>query len=238
MTVVKLLRVEDVAADTKAFYFEKPEGFEFKAGNSVDIKLINPPETDDEGTSRTFSLIVAPDESELGVATRMRDTAFKRVIGCLQPGDEFELEGPWNSPTLHNDTSRPAVFLIGGVGITAVRSILRDADHRDLPHEIDLFYANRNQATAPFFDELTEMANRREQFHFFPTFTGSVLGLEESGFATGRLTLDTIKDHVTDLNNATFYLFGPAAMVKAMLKVLTEAGVDSDYIKVEEYPGY
>ena len=62
-----------------AFYFEKPNNFEFIAGQYMTVTLLNPPETDDEGKLRCLSIASAPHEKYLMVATRMRDTAFKRV---------------------------------------------------------------------------------------------------------------------------------------------------------------
>jgi ferredoxin-NADP reductase len=44
----KLLSRIEVAQDTMAFHFEKPAGFDFKPGQSVDLTLINPSETDAE----------------------------------------------------------------------------------------------------------------------------------------------------------------------------------------------
>src|SRR2546429_5184007 len=55
-----------------AFHLEKPAGFQFKAGQYVDISLINPPETDSQGIVRSFSIASAPYENELLVVTRMR----------------------------------------------------------------------------------------------------------------------------------------------------------------------
>ena len=37
-----------------AFRFEKPSGFRFKAGQSADVTLNDPPETDAEGNTREF----------------------------------------------------------------------------------------------------------------------------------------------------------------------------------------
>ena len=42
---VKLLARQEVAEGTLAFTLEKPQGFEFKAGQSADLTLIDP-ETD------------------------------------------------------------------------------------------------------------------------------------------------------------------------------------------------
>lgn len=63
-----------------AFYFEKPSPFSFKPGQSVDVTLSDPPETDSEGNTRTFSIASSPFEDQLMFATRMRDTAFKRSL--------------------------------------------------------------------------------------------------------------------------------------------------------------
>ena len=48
-----------------AFHFEKPSGFNFKAGQFADVTLIDPPETDAEGNTRTFSIASPPFENEL-----------------------------------------------------------------------------------------------------------------------------------------------------------------------------
>jgi len=73
-------RSETVAEGTMAFHFAKPAGFAFKPGQSMNVSLIDPPETDGKGNARSFSIVSAPHEGELVVATRMRDTAFKRVL--------------------------------------------------------------------------------------------------------------------------------------------------------------
>src|SRR6185295_19545242 len=115
---IKLKRCEQVAEGTTAFYFEKPEGFEFKAGQFLRLTHINPPETDAEGDSRTLSIASAPHEEDLMIATRMRDTAFKRILKTMPLGSEIDLKGPYGKMTLHDDPARPAVFLTGGIGIT------------------------------------------------------------------------------------------------------------------------
>jgi ferredoxin-NADP reductase len=45
---VKLSGREQVAEGTMAFHFDKPSGFEFRAGQAIDITLLDPPETDSE----------------------------------------------------------------------------------------------------------------------------------------------------------------------------------------------
>lgn len=76
----KLLSRVEIAEGTMAFHFEKPSQFDFKPGQSADVTLFNPPETDSEGNTRTFSIASSPFENQLMFATRMRDTAFKRSL--------------------------------------------------------------------------------------------------------------------------------------------------------------
>src|SRR5207244_6108918 len=130
---VKLKAREEICAETMAFHFEKPEGFVYKAGQFADYTLINPPETDAEGNTRGFSLASAPYEGDLMSATRMRDTAFKRVLKTMEIGTEVSLDAPYGSFTLHNNSRIPAVFLTGGIGVTPVRSIVLQAAHDNLP---------------------------------------------------------------------------------------------------------
>ncbi len=52
---VKLKDRKEVAENTMAFYFEKPAGFEYAGGQSADVTLLNPSETDAEGNTRALS---------------------------------------------------------------------------------------------------------------------------------------------------------------------------------------
>jgi len=66
---VKLRSREEVAEGTMAFRFEKPAGWTFTAGQSMDMTLLDPAETDSEGNTRAFSIASAPQEDSLMVAT-------------------------------------------------------------------------------------------------------------------------------------------------------------------------
>jgi ferredoxin-NADP reductase len=148
-----------VAEGTLAFHFERPAGFQFKAGQFVNVTLVEPPETDAEGNSRSFSMASAPFETDLIVATRIRDTAFKRVLKAMPTGSEVSIAGPFGSFTLRQN-SRPAVFLAGGIGITPFRSMLLQAARERLSRRLFLFYSNRRPEDAPFLDELSDSKQR------------------------------------------------------------------------------
>lgn len=88
-TTSKLAGRQEIAEGAMAFHFEKPSGWTFEAGQAVDITLLTPSETDAEGNTRTFTIASAPYEKSLMVATRMRDTAFKRVLKVMPVAPPF-----------------------------------------------------------------------------------------------------------------------------------------------------
>ncbi len=126
--LLKLKSREEVAERTMAFHFEKPGSFKFIPGQFIDITLLTPSETDAEGNTRGFSIASAPYEATIMVTTRLRDTAFKRVLKTMPLEIEVKIEGPFGDLKLHNDVKRTAVFLAGGIGITPFHSILLDAE--------------------------------------------------------------------------------------------------------------
>ena len=65
-----LTKREEIAEGTMAFYFAKPADFQFRAGQSIDLTLLNPPETDAEGNSLAFTIATAPFDNDLMIATR------------------------------------------------------------------------------------------------------------------------------------------------------------------------
>lgn len=236
--MVKLLGREYVAENTMAVHFEKPEGFVYKAGQFGDYTLGDPPETDAEGNTRGFSFTSAPYEHDLRITTRLRATAFKRVLQHLPIGSLLSMDAPYGSFTLHNNVAIPAVFLTGGIGITVVRSIVLEAIHTATPRPITLFYANHAPAEAAYLDELRQIAARTPWFTCVPTMTRVDPSRDAWTGETGHITKAMLDRYVDDLTTPIYYITGPASLVAAMRKTLNDAGVDDDNIRTEEFTGY
>lgn len=234
----QLINREDVADGTMAFHFVRPEDFTFKAGQHISLKLINPPETDEEGNKRTFSLVNSPNEDELTIATRMRDTAFKRVLKTMPIGTPVEIIDPRGSMILHSNTERPAVFLAGGIGITPFMSMIRHATREKLPHKILLFYSNRTPESAPFLSELLEAEKQNPNFKLIATMTNMDDSNQTWSGNTGYIDEAMIQAELEEGIVPVFYMAGPPAMVAAMSAVLTKMGISEDDIRSEEFSGY
>jgi ferredoxin-NADP reductase len=233
-----LTKREEIAEGTMAFHFAKPADFQFRAGQSMDLTLLNPPETDAEGNLRAFSIASAPFDNDLMIATRMRDTAFKRVLRNASPGLQVKIDGPSGSFVLHGKSEKPAVFLAGGIGITPFLSIIRQAGHDQSPHHMYLFYSNRRPEDAAFVDLLSEATKRNPNFRLIATMTEMDKSHREWKGETGLINKDMLTKHLPSLQGPNYYLAGPPAMVAAMRRMLIEAGVDKDDIRTEKFSGY
>lgn len=231
----------EVAERTLEFRFPKPQVMTFKAGQFMDLTLLDPPETDAEGNTRGFSINSAPDDPELIFTTRLRDTAFKRVLRSLPLGAGVQIDGPFGNFTLHNNARRPAVLLAGGIGITPFRSIVRRAAHENLGHRILLFYANGRPEDAPFLDELYGLERENPRFTFVPTMTriddSHASWTGESGRLDAGMILRHTKRSATDVD-AIYYIAGPPLMVAGLHSIVSGLGIDEDNIRTEDFAGY
>jgi ferredoxin-NADP reductase len=229
---------ELVAARTMSFRFARPTEWSFRAGQSVDMTLLDPPETDAEGNLRAFTISSAPRENVIQITTRLRDTAFKRVLQQVPLGTEVKIEGPFGSFRLHN-AARPAVLLAGGIGITPFRSILVEAvGAGSLPYPVTLFHANRRPEDAAFCDELRELSRKDPNLTFVPTMTGMAGSTEPWGGEEGHIDAFMLAQRVPAVANPIYYIAGPAAMVAALRAMLVAADVDEDDIRTEEFSSY
>lgn len=234
----RLQKKELVAEHTMAFYLEKPIDFFFKPGQYLDVSLINPAETDADGNIRSLSIASGPADKYLVVATRIRDTAFKRVMDAIPLNSEIELEGPFGYFTLHHNPLKPAVFLASGIGITPFLSMVRHAIVQKRFQQLYLFYENRRPEDAAFLSDLLEMKALNPNFRFIPTMTGMEHSKQAWSAETGAIDAHMISGHVARLRGPIYYVAGPPAMVAQKRKMLVDAGISVDDVTTEEFVGY
>jgi ferredoxin-NADP reductase len=212
-----------------AFCFERPADFAHAAGQNAVFTLPG------VGESRTFTIASAPHEPHLMVATRMRDSAFKRTLKSAQPGLKVDIDGPAGVMVMHEDASRPAVFLAGGIGITPFLAMARDAAHRRLPHRIALFYANRRPQDAAFLGELRQLEGANPNFRLVAAMSDPPADWKGE---TGFLRRDILERHQPDLRAPIYYFAGPPAMAMAMQEMLSGLGIADADMRSEEFYGY
>jgi ferredoxin-NADP reductase len=230
-----------------SFTFEKPPGWTFRAGQFVDITLLQPAAIDAKGDTRGFSISSAPSEGVITITTRLRDSAFKRNLQVMPVGTRVKVEGPFGDLVI-DDATRPAVVLTGGIGITPFRSILVEAAATGgLAQPVVVVYSNRRPEDAPFLTELSELAKADRNLSFVPTMTDAHPSDGWTG-ERGRIDVSLLRRHLRDVASAIYYLSGPTepiyyltgptGLVRALRLMLLEAGIDEADVRTEEFTGY
>jgi ferredoxin-NADP reductase len=77
-----------------------------------------------------MSLATSPTRPHLEYGVRVSQSGFKQAFAALQPEDSVIVPGPIGHYIL--DTSRPAVLVAGGTGITPLKGMAEYAADRNL----------------------------------------------------------------------------------------------------------
>ena len=203
----------EVAKGTLFVRFAVEDYPDYRPGAYFWVELPTAGTPDEKGLRRHISLATSPTErGVVGLATRIRDTAFKRTLAELEVGDEVQVEEPKGSFLLPEDTDAEYVFVAGGIGITVFRSMLRFIADEALPYRVTLVYSNRDRESAAFLDELEELERRIDGLRVVLTMT------DEPGWEgeTRHLDADVLGELVGGLEDKTFLVAGPPAMAEAV----------------------
>jgi ferredoxin-NADP reductase len=225
----------EVAKGTLLVLFAVEDYPDYRPGAYFWVELPDRGHQDEKGLRRHISLVTSPtDVGVVGLATRLRDSAFKRTLAELEVGDAVEVEEPKGSFLLPEDTSVEYVFLAGGIGITVFRSMLRYIAARQLPYRITLVYSNRDRESTPFFDELGELEERIEGLRVVLTMT------DDPGWEgeTRHIDAEMLREHLGDLDGRAFFVAGPPGMAQGVEKMLHEAGLPEDLVLTDSFSGY
>jgi ferredoxin-NADP reductase len=209
---------------------------DFTPGQYFWVELIDPPHEDDKGPRRHISVVTSPnDRGVLGLATRIRDSAFKRSLAEMPVGAEVDVEDPKGDLHLPEDTSKDYVFIAGGIGITVLRSMLKYIAEEGLPYNITLLYSNRDRESTAFFDELQELEQKIEGLKIVFTMT------DDDGWdgESRRIDADFVRDHLgSDLASYTYIVSGPPGMVNGVADMLEGEGVPEEQVIRSRFAGY
>lgn len=212
-------------------------GLDYAAGQFAYFKL-DGVSGDPKGPVRHFTIASSPTEQDLMISTRIRNTPYKQKLASLEIGTKILGWGPQGEFVLHDDYSKPAVFLSGGIGVTPFRSMIKYATDKRLPVKIVMFDSNRDEANVLYKGEFDKWALENKNFQPVYTLTDEIPS-SWSG-ERGKIDRNMIERHLnkSELGNSIFYICGPPGMLKAMQELLRDMQIPKERIKVEEFTGY
>ena len=254
LELLEKIKVE--GTDIMSFKFSKPSReidssqqtrlSDYAAGQFAffDIGGVN---NDPKGPIRHFTLSSSPTEDFIMFTTRMRDSPYKKRLAALDESAKVKVRGPEGQFVLHDDYSKPAVFLSGGIGVTPFRSMIKYVTDKQLPLKIIMFDSNRDPVNILFKKEFDSWTTLNKNLNIIYSVSNEDKPEENQVTTTkdwkgehGRINKEMILKHLdnTVLNNSIFYICGPPGMLKAMQSLLQEElKIAEDRIKVEEFAG-
>jgi ferredoxin-NADP reductase len=222
---LRLVEQRPEGAGTTTFRFEPQRAVDWKAGQHFLYRLPHE-HPDAKGAWRFFTIASAPHEQYVQVTTRTADpiSSFKQALLALQPGATVSVRGPLGIFTVP-DGDRPRIFIAGGVGITPVRSIFLDLDHRRQPFDATLFYANSTPEFI-FRKELDAVAERHDRLTI------------DYVVSPRRVSVEDIRKAPQFERDPMFYVTGSGGMVQHYYRLLRSMGVPRRRIRRDVLIGY
>jgi ferredoxin-NADP reductase len=232
----KIKEKTEVAKRTLMVVFDLlGEEVEFVPGQYFWVELPDRGYHDERGLRRHITIVTSPnDRGVMGLATRLRESAFKHTLAQLEVGDEVVVEEPKGDFQLPQDTSKHYVFVAGGIGITVFRSMLRYIAEENLPYRITLVYSNRDLESTAFVDELRELEQQIDGLRMVLTMTDDPTWEGD----TRRIDAEFLREQLGGLDGFTYLVSGPPAMVNSVADSLEEAGVPEEQVRRSRFAGY
>ena len=210
--------------------FAKPAGFTYLPGQYTFITL----RRGEEPLVKHLTISSSPTEPFLEVTKGLTGHPFANALSALVPGDEVVISGPFGEFIFEREYER-VVFLSGGIGITPLRSMIRNATDRGLSTRILLLYSARSEADVLFGIEMEQMMKQNPNLKVIITLTAPDPGWKGR---TGRIDRTLIEREIPDWQDQVFFTSGPPVMVDAIVAILEELGVQHDHVHQEQFPGY
>jgi ferredoxin-NADP reductase len=236
---VTLDRRDEIAEGTFEFQFGLGSTlFQYRAGQAIDLHFPSAPTPDPRGHVRPFSLASAPGASRLSIATRIRESPFKRDLLEAPLGTTLHASPPWGDFVLPE--GEPDVILMGGgIGVTPFRAMIQDAVARTSKVELSLLHSARKPEEAPFYDEFRRWAATHPHLAYVPIMTrageSAVPYLGERRRLDAALLDEILDDH---RHEALYLIAGPPRFVQGMVGALSQLGIPADRLRTDEFDGY
>lgn len=217
-----------------SFRFKAKGQLVFTAGQYLQF-IFDEEDRRNRDLNKFLSFSCAPDKEYFEVTKRLSSSKFSEKLKNLKAGDEVLIKAPMGKCILHEDHKK-VLFLVGGIGITPVISMLEDVVMNKKELDACLIYANRHYDDVAFADLLEEWRNEREDIRVVHAF--SDCEPVDVKCEIGNISHEMLERRVFDYKERMIYVFGPPAMVNAVKGICRELGCDDKCLLSETFVGY
>ena len=204
----------------------------------------------DEPVMRAYSMANYPDE--LGIIMlnvriaspppRQPDVppgAMSSYIFNLKAGDKVTISGPFGE-FFARETDKEMVFVGGGAGMAPMRSHILDQLMRiQTKRKITFWYGARSKREMFYVEDFERLAAENENFTWHVALSDAMPEdnwTGYTGFIHEVLYENYLKNHKAP-EDCEYYMCGPPMMNAAVIKMLTDLGVERDDIMLDDFGG-
>lgn len=166
---------------------------------------------------------------------KISGSEFSQKLIGLKAGDCISIKGPLGNCFLHDKDSK-VLFLVGGIGITPVMSILGQIVEEKSRADIVLVYSNWTATDIAFRRELEEWGQAIPFLRLCHVLVEPPP--DDREYSSGMITKDLVMEKAPDFKQRAIYIFGPPGMVKAMQEMCAGLDCDTQKIYSEKFLGY
>jgi stearoyl-CoA 9-desaturase NADPH oxidoreductase len=177
---------------------------------------------------RSYSLTSVPqrDEKLLSITVKATPEGFlsSHLVNGVEAGTIVRLASPKGDFTLPDPPPAKLLFVTAGCGITPVMSMLRSLRPRGERSDIVHVHSAPDAQSVIFHDELRRLEDAQSRYRLHLQLTSEM----------GKLDFGALDDVVPDWMQRSAWACGPAAMLDAVDKVWSDAGV-RDSLHMERF---
>lgn len=237
MHTIAFKNKQEVAENTFLYTFSRPEGYVFDAGQYATVLFGKDALYQDaRGNARAFSFASAPYEEDLGFMMRQSQTGFKKNIHTLEEGETVNLSPAVGRCTLsYFKQQKKLIILTAGVGITPIRSILRQIIHTKAPLECLLFNSNRTPESTPELDWLERMNKEHDHITVVNMMTDMERAkLPWNGYV-GYIDQTFLEERIRDEAETNYFVVGASGFIESMRKNLLNMAISEEKIFFDNF---
>jgi len=240
---LKVKEVRRETADAVSVSFDLPitlkTDYQYKQGQYLTLKL----KVNNEELRRSYSICTSPyNENDLRIAVKEvsggKVSTF--INQTLKAGDVIDVMTPMGNfySVLSGANKKHYVLFAGGSGITPMLSILKSVLYIEKQSKITLVYANRNEESVIFKNEIDKLAEQySEQLQVIYRYDESQKEIPafQKGFITPEKVLALTENYTGTGEHYEYFICGPGPMMENVKTGLQQLNIKQEKIHIEYF---
>lgn len=230
----KLIQKIQRTPSVVSFRLDPKEKIDFIPGQFLQV-VFDKENPNNKDLNKYLSFSASPSKNYIEFTKRISESDFSQKLKNLEINDKVLIKATFGN-CVFNDDYKKIGFLIGGIGITPVISIIEFIVENKLNTDVILFYSNRTEEEIAFKKELDDWQKNNSNIKVVNTVTDCQP--KDRSCIFGRISKDLLLQKDKDIKERILFIFGPPKMVEAMKSLCLETGCKEENLKTESFIGY